>query len=144
MVAIDLKKSYPELETFCIDLHSGAKCRLIVVYRAPNSDHMLRSLECMNALSNVDSHCVIAGDFNCNGIDWQTFKAPGDGIQDALLNFAIVRGFSQEAQSPTRGDLVFSNEPSAMYNVKVYYIRLVIVSSDHCQIKFTIFKRHAL
>jgi hypothetical protein len=62
-VAIDLTQSYPALEICCFDLlHSCARCRLIVVYRAPSSDHMPRLLECINALSNVKYHCIIAGD----------------------------------------------------------------------------------
>ena len=57
-VAIDLTQSYPELE-ICFDLlHSGARCRLIVVYRAPSSDHMPRLLECINALSNVKYNII--------------------------------------------------------------------------------------
>jgi len=70
---------YSELEICYFDLlHGGAKCRLIVVYRAPNSNYMPRLLECINALSNVKYHCIITGDFKCNGIDWQTLKAPCD------------------------------------------------------------------
>ena len=140
-VAIDLAESYSELEICCFDLlYSGARCRLLVVYRAPSSDHMPRLLECINAFSNVKYHCIIAGDFNCNGIDWQTLKAPCDGTQDALLNFAIMMGFSQVVQSPTRGDnlldLVFSNEPLAMCNVNVIH---PFGNSDHCQIEFSVF-----
>ena len=137
-VADDLMQSYPELEICCFDLlHSGARCRLIVVYGAPSSDHMPRLLECINALSNVKYHCIIAGDLNCSGIDWKILKAPCDGTQDALLNFAIVRGFSQVVPFPTRGDnlldLIFSNEPLAMCNVNVMH---PFSKCDHCQVVF--------
>jgi len=73
----------------------------------------------------VKYHCIIAGDFNCGDIDWQALTAPVDGIQDELLNFSITNGFSQVVQSAKRVnnclDLVFSNEPLAMYNVNVLH-----------------------
>ena len=101
---------------------------------------MLRLLECIDAFSNVKHHCIITGDFNCNGIDWQTLTAPCDGWQDALLDFAIENSFSQVVPSPTRGnnllDLVFSNEPLAMSGVNVIQ---PFSNSDHCQIEFSIF-----
>ena len=140
-IAIDLAEVYPELEICCFDVqNSGARCRLFVVYRAPSSDHMLRLLECIDAFSNVKHHCIITGDFNCNGIDWQTLTAPCDGWQDALLDFAIENSFSQVVPSPTRGnnllDLVFSNEPLAMSGANVIQ---PFSNSDHCQIEFSIF-----
>jgi len=84
---------------------------------------MQHLLERINLFSKVDCHCLITGDFNCNGIDWVTLTAPSGGPQEALLNFAIENGFSQLFQHPTRGvnllDLVFSNEPLAVCNIIV-------------------------
>jgi len=85
-------------------------------------------------------HCIIAGDFNCDDIDWQALTAPVDGIQDELLNFSITNCFSHVIQSATRAsnclDLVFSNKPLAMYNVNVLH---PFSTSDHCQVEFSVF-----
>jgi len=93
-VVIDLSIAYRDLEICCCDiLHSGAKCRLFVVYKPPSSDNMLHLLEC---------------------IDWVTLTAPSGGPQEALINFAIENGFLPLVQHPTRGvnllDLLFSND----------------------------------
>jgi len=70
----------------------------------------------------------------------RALTASVDGIQDELLNFSITNGFSQVVQSATRKnnclDLVFSNEPLAMYNVNVLH---PFSTSDHCQVEFSVF-----
>jgi len=70
-------------------------------------------------LCNVKYNCVIAGDFNCPGIDWVSLKAPADVSQDALLDFAVTQGLSQIVQAPTRGDnildIILTNEPLTVY-----------------------------
>ena len=77
VISIDLLELYPELEICCFDLmFSTTKCRLLVVYRAPKSDCITRLLECINLFSKVKYQCIIAGDFNCGDIDWQSLKAP--------------------------------------------------------------------
>jgi hypothetical protein len=139
--SIDLSELYPELEACCFDLmFSDVKCRMFVVYRAPNSDHAERLLECLNLFSKVKHHCIIVGDFNCGGIDWNTLAAPTDGVQDLLLNFSITNGFLQVVQSATRADnlldLVFSNEPLGICNVNVIH---PFGTSDHCQVEFSVF-----
>jgi len=88
----------------------------------------------------VDCHCLITGNFNCNGIDWVTLTAPSGGPQEALLNFTTENGFSQLVQHPTRGvnllDLVFSNEPLAVCNIIVKH---PLSNSNYCQVEFSIF-----
>jgi len=78
----------------------------------------------------VKYHCIIAGDF-CGGID-RRLALTVDGIE--LLNFSISNGFSQVVKSATRTnnclDLVFSNEPLAMYNVNVLH---PFSTSDLCR-----------
>ena len=146
VISIDLSELYPELEISCFDLmFSTTKCRLLVVYRAPKSDCITRLSECINLLSKVKYQCIIASDFNCGDIDWQSLKAPIDGTQDELLNFSITNGFSQVVQSATRADnlldLVFSNEPLALCNVNVLH---PFSTSDHCQVEFSVFADSAL
>jgi len=101
---------------------------------------MQHLLECINLFAKVDCHCLITGDFNCNGIDWVTLTAPSGGPQEALLNCAIENGFSQLVQRPTRRvnllHLVISNEPLAVCNIIVKHL---FSNSDHCQVEFSIF-----
>ena len=141
VISIGLSELYPELEVCCFDLiFSDVKCRMFVVYRAPNSYHSERLLECLNLFSKVKHHSIITGDFNCGDIDWNTLAAPIDGVQDMLLNFSIANGFSQMIQSATRADklldLVFSNEPLGICNVNVSH---PFGTSDHCQVEFSVF-----
>ena len=115
VISIDLSELYPELEIYCVDLmYSDAKCRLFVVHRAPKSDHITRSLECINLLSKVKCHCRVSVDFHCGDVNCQTLKAFVDSIQDELLYFSINNYFLQVVQSATRAnnllDLVFTNE----------------------------------
>ena len=69
--------------------------------------------DCINEYSKVSYHCIITGDFNCPDVNWTEFKAPNDGVQDALLECTIANGFSQLVLEPTRGknilDIVLSN-----------------------------------
>ena len=141
VISIDLSELYPELEVCCFDLiFSDVKCRMFVVYRAPNSDHSERLLECLNMFSKVKHQSITTGDFNCGDIDWNTLAAPIDGVQDMLLNFSTANGISQMIQSATRADklldLVFSNEPLGICNVNVSH---PFGTSDHCQVEFSVF-----
>ena len=63
---------------------------------------------------------IIAGDFNCPDICWQTHTAGSSGedhkVQQELINIAISTELSQVHLTPTRGpnvlDLVFTTNPS--------------------------------
>jgi len=98
VISVDLSELYPELEIRRVDLmYNNAKCRLFAVYMAPRSGSVGRLLQYSNLFSIVTYHCIltlIAGDFNCGDVDWQTLTAHVDGIQAELLNFSITNGFS--------------------------------------------------
>jgi len=85
-------------------------------------------------------NCVIAGHFNCPGIDWVSLKAPKDGSQDSLLDFTVTQGLSQIVQAPTRRDnlldIILTNEPLSICNVDVIE---PFITSDHCQVIFSVF-----
>jgi len=90
VISVDLSELYPELEIHCFDLiYFNVKCQLFAVYKAPKSGSIGRSLQCLNQLSKVKYHCIIAGDFNCT--DWQALTAPVDGIHDVLVNFSMTK-----------------------------------------------------
>jgi len=69
-----------------------------------------------------------------------SLKAPADGSQDALLDFAVTQGLCQIVQAPTRGDnllyVILTNEPLSICNVDVIK---PFSTSDHCQVKFSVF-----
>ena len=79
---------------------------------------MPRLIDCLCKFIDVRYNCIIAGDLNCADIDWTSLRAPTDGTQDLLLNFAISRGFTQVVERPTRNDnlldVVLNNEPVTM------------------------------
>ena len=83
--------------------------------------------------------CLIVGDLNCPDIDWQTFTAPIDNIQDKLLDFIAHNGYVQMVCECTRGnnvlDVVLTNEPLTVCNVDV---APPIGTSDHCQVDFVV------
>jgi len=71
---------------------------------------------------------------------FQSLKAPADGNQDALLDFAVTLGLSQIVQAPARGDnlldVILTNEPLSVCNFDVFE---PFSTSDHCQVKFSVF-----
>jgi len=83
---------------------------------------------------------VIVGDFNCPSIDWVSLKAPADGSQDALLNFAVTQGLSQIVQAPNGGDnlldIILINELLSICNVDVIE---PFSTSDHREVIFSVF-----
>ena len=70
--------------------------------------------------SAQDKDIIIAGDFNCPNIIWDTLTvekgAQERDVQQALLDFAVEHGLTQVHSQPTRDnnllDLVFTTNPS--------------------------------
>ena len=69
-----------------------------------------------------------------------SLRAPTDGTQNLLLNFAVTRGFTQVVEWPARKNnllyVVLSSEPIATGNVDVIQ---PFSTSDHCQVVFSVF-----
>ena len=83
------------------------RCRIFVVYRAPKTSQMPRLIDCLYKFTDVKYNCIIAGDLNCADIDWLSLRAPTDGTQDLLLNFAVARGFTQVVERPTIEKIIY-------------------------------------
>ena len=84
------------------------------------------------------SHVV--GDLNCNSIDWCTFSAPGDGIQDTFLDFMCSSGYNQMMEDPTRNyfnilDIVLTSHPFYISSLEVIE---PFSTSDHNSIVFSV------
>ena len=74
--------------------------------------------------SNKSKHILLAGDFNCPDINWNTLtvrpNAPDREIQKSLIELSIEHGLTQVHSQPTRQenvlDLVFTDNPSLIKN----------------------------
>ncbi|CAG2184974.1 unnamed protein product [Mytilus edulis] len=87
-----------------------------------NMKDIIQLKESINKLADGNKYkqMIIAGDFNCPDIDWDTLVVkPGAQdreVQQALLETSIDLGLTQVQREPTRYnnllDLVFTNNPS--------------------------------
>ena len=87
-----------------------------------NTNCITKLNDSMNKLteSTKDKQIIIAGDFNCPNINWNTLTvergAPDRELQHALIDFATEHNLTQVHQQPTRDDnildLVFISNPS--------------------------------
>ena len=77
----------------------------------------------LEKLSNVKQPVFIAGDFNCPNVNWTTFEAPRDSVQNVLAEFICAAGFTQLVNWPTCKnnilDLVLSQRAFAYIGYKV-------------------------
>jgi Endonuclease-reverse transcriptase len=141
VVEVILDQSYPNLELCSFDVHCYEVCiRFIVVYRSPSFKCVNTLTNCMSNLIDTANPCIIAGDLNCADIDWSDLTAPGDGVQDALLNFTLFNGMSQVISEHTRGnnilDVVIRNEPLIIGCTEILP---PFSNSDHSSVAFKIF-----
>ena len=110
---------------------SEPKVQVFVCYRPPKHplDADLALYETLSALV-WEKTSVLAGDFNCSGVDWETDLAVGEGLR--LLDFKHDNFLSQKVREPTRGanvlDLIFCSEGDLVSNVVVGEC---LAGSDH-------------
>ena len=110
---------------------SEPKVQVFVCYRPPKHplDADLALYETLSALV-WEKTSVLAGDFNCSEVDWETDLAVGEGLR--LLDFKHDNFLSQKVREPTRGanvlDLIFCSEEDLVSNVVVGEC---LAGSDH-------------
>ena len=85
-------------------------------------NHTLRSIPVVHSynVDNKDRHVIIAGDFNCPDIDWDSLSvqntAHDNDVQQSLIDLAIDFNLTQVHDQTTREsnllDLVFTTNPS--------------------------------
>jgi exonuclease III len=96
VVEMILDQSYSNLELCSFDVHCYEVCtQFIAEYRSPSFKCVNNLTNCMSNLIDTANPRIIAGDLNCADIDWSNLTVPGDGVQDALLNFTLFNGMSQ-------------------------------------------------
>jgi len=94
------------------------------VYRAPNQPVISQSNLCNYLEAQFKAYqcpTVLAGDFNCPGIDWINLKATNHDAQAKFMETVNSLGLTQLVNFPTRVnnilDLIFSNEPNLVQNL---------------------------
>ena len=118
----------PEFVTDCEITWSNLKLKerknlLISSFNMPHRNmkdiqELRHSLELVTA--GKDNQIILAGDFNCPDIDWQSLtvkqNAPDREVQQALIDVAIDFNLTQVHEKPTREDnlldLVFTTNPT--------------------------------
>lgn len=101
----------------------GKKTLLVSSYYMPHRNmsdvnELRKSLEL--ATNDKEKQMIIAGDFNCPDIDWQSLSlrsnAQDKEVQQAILDLSIDFNLTQVIDKPTREknilDLLFTNNPS--------------------------------
>ena len=105
--------------------------QVFVCYRPPKHplDADVALYETLSALV-WENTSVLAGDFNCSGVDRETDLAVGEGLR--LLDFKHDNFLSQKVREPTRGynvlDLIFCFEEDLVSDVVVGEC---LAGSDH-------------
>ena len=140
----------PEFVTDCEITWTNLKLKdrknlMIASFYMPHRDmkdiqELRRSLEL--ATAGKDSHILLAGDFNCPDINWQTLTVKSNAqdkeIQQALIDISIDFNLTQVHEKPTREDnlldLVFTTNPSLVKSSSnapgISDHDLVVVDSD--------------
>ena len=132
-----------------IDLLNSDKLLIGCVYRSPNIDDQgnqafISMLNTMCERNNY-SHYLILGDFNLPNIDWSTWSAPSDNINEhhnMFIECLRDNYLFQHVERPTRGrvnqksnilDLILTNEEGMIEDLEHWS---PLGKSDHCILKF--------
>src|SRR5207245_9635338 len=96
-------------------------------------------ITCLNDLCSVTNQCLLVGDLNCGGIDWEKFCVNGDSLQKLFFDSVCNQGFHQLVNKPTREeailDLVLCNDPLFVASVAVVN---PFSTSDHSMVIFVL------
>ena len=130
-------------EFLSVRIHQcGEQSEVAAVYRSPNAtgNMIINQLQRFSIYQN----CLIMGDFNCPGIDWENFcLTTSDTFASNLLELSLTECLKQVVQSPTRImpgqaanilDLIFTHDEDLIVDID---FREPLGSSDHLMIKFS-------
>jgi len=102
VMTIDISTAFSILEVLCFDVifSSRDNLRFFVVYRPPYcgdvANHYLQIL--INRFTQFATNSktnIIVGDFNCPGINWNSFTSTNDIVSNSLLKYMVESGFQQ-------------------------------------------------
>ena len=104
IMAVDIDVHFEALKLVCfgvifVILHANKlRFLLCTLYRPPNNDesaicYLSLLLKCFTVFANNHQTNIIVGNFNCPGIDWDSFTSPNDAINKLFLNYMIEAGF---------------------------------------------------
>ena len=146
-VDITVDRMYDCLELLCFEVvFSKCKVRFFVIYRPPYydqsaSDYIDLLIRCVKQYSSTERHTinVVVGDLNCPKIDWQNLSSSNDYISTAVLRWAVMHGYFQFVDFPTRGDnildLVLADDNHIISRI---YCDPPLGYSDHCIVNFVL------
>jgi Reverse transcriptase (RNA-dependent DNA polymerase)/Endonuclease-reverse transcriptase len=141
-ILVNIDEKYDNVEILCFDIVDNFnKLRFFVVYRPPNSGTVNFDLLTSCLSSNVHDGRVniITGDFNCPGVDWNSFTCASDYISSSMLDFVSKSALYQFVNFPTRDDnvldLVLSDHMEAIYSISS---GPPLGLSDHCCVNFNV------
>ena len=132
-----------EFESIWGKINNGLKTISIgVVYRSPGTS--AKSLLHHLRFNLKGRSCLLLGDFNSPGIDWETIvcNQPTDSFESQFLESLLSCGLIQHVTTPTRFfpgqrsnvlDLVITPTP---FDIDSLMFHDPIASSDHCSICF--------
>lgn len=107
-----------------IKISSSRTLLIGCVYRSPNSSFAndARLETCFNFVHDLNfDYCLIAGDFNCPNVNWETFSSSSSS--QFLVDFCLNSFLTQIVKQPTRGDnildLIFVNDTSFVKTLSV-------------------------
>ena len=117
-----------------------------MVYRPPPpyydniANHYLQSLiKCFTQFTNSSQTNIIVGNFNCPGINWDSFTSPSDNISNSLFTYMVESGFQQFVNFATRNsnilDLVFTDCEQIIHSITQ---APPLGHSDHATVEFSL------
>ena len=143
---VDVLNNHSFEEAIWIRIKLQGSDNLLVgnIYRSPSSttDNNLLLNDLMSAAVDLKStHLLVAGDFNYGGLNWELLQSTDnithsstvfiENIKDSFLYQHVTENTRHRAgQSPSRLDLIFSNEIDMVTDVE--YLPPIGVSDHSC------------
>ena len=106
-IIVDVKKKDSVIIGVCYDSPSNNEEQSNIIY---------------NDISNAaKSDCIIMGDFNRRGINWNTLESDGRGqkLLDLSQDLFLTQHIKENTREDAILDLIFSSEPGMIDNVKI-------------------------
>lgn len=133
-----------ELLAVDVDFANRLRYRFILVYRPPSTSCHQTKFLCEHLHSLLaPSNNILLGDFNCPGIDWQTFRSSSNSSNQTFFDFCNEHNLNQLVGFPTR--IANSGAENILDLLLVDNMAITDVSplppllnSDHSTVQFTL------
>jgi len=140
-VLVDISPEFNDLELLVFDvLGVHIKYRFVLCYRPPSSgiDDLCLLTKAIDCLCISDASVILCGDFNLPQINWSSpdthnFSDLSSSFIDCMQENALVQYVVEATRGNNILDLVFSNDPFLVHDVKV---NMPLSTSDHNTVDF--------